>query len=78
VAQEFTNPLRQRFRSLARLRTLFWQKGLGAEMCGRARCTLRVDAVASACGFQAPLRSINSDRLEAPPPSCFGFFSSLV
>ncbi|CAK9859854.1 unnamed protein product [Sphagnum jensenii] len=31
-------------------------------MCGRARCTLRVDAVASACGFQAPLRSINSDR----------------
>jgi hypothetical protein len=45
-------------------------------MCGRARCTLRVDAVASACGFQAPLRSINSNRLVVPPPplppSCFG------
>uniref|UniRef100_A0A7I4AHN3 Embryonic stem cell-specific 5-hydroxymethylcytosine-binding protein n=1 Tax=Physcomitrium patens TaxID=3218 RepID=A0A7I4AHN3_PHYPA len=33
-------------------------------MCGRARCTVRVDAVGRACGFSAPLRSVNADRYQ--------------
>lgn len=36
----------------------------GKDMCGRARCTVRVDAVGRACGFSAPLRSVNADRYQ--------------
>lgn len=31
-------------------------------MCGRARCTVRVDDVGRACGFSGPLRTLDSDR----------------
>ncbi|KAG0607604.1 hypothetical protein M758_8G041900 [Ceratodon purpureus] len=33
-------------------------------MCGRARCTVRVDSVGAACGFRAPLRAVNADRYQ--------------
>lgn len=40
----------------------------GKDMCGRARCTVRVDAVGRACGFSAPLRSVNADRYVSSAP----------
>ncbi|KAG6554066.1 hypothetical protein Mapa_003981 [Marchantia paleacea] len=31
-------------------------------MCGRARCTIRVEDVGRATGYRAPLHSVDSDR----------------
>jgi hypothetical protein len=46
--------------------TAHCREGLSRRsMCGRARCTLRPEQIPSSCGFNAPLKSLQSERLVA-------------